>query len=174
MIRRKLQPARLGPGEQSPTDAAPALVGIDEAGGLVPALAVVAVVPLDPGIADELVAAAREDQVRRWVAVVEVAVEREHPVERVPVDLAVDPPDGVGDAPHLRHLGLDVDGRVEPNAVVAVGGRRRRSPPHRSCSGCHRHPSVPYFAFMCFVTDLPINFHLRRSSARASASTRRS
>ena len=34
-------------------------------------------------------------------------------------------------------------------------------------------PPGPYFAFMCLVTDLPIAFHFRRSSARASASTRR-
>src|SRR6185436_21078614 len=91
MTRRQLEPARLRPIEKPPTQAAPALAGMDEARRLIPALAVVAVVPLHAGVADELVAAPGEDQVRRRIAVIEVAVEGEHPVERVPVDLAVDP-----------------------------------------------------------------------------------
>ena len=87
-----------------------------------------------------------------------------------------DPVDAVGQVRLADQTGERGVVAVRVERTEAEPGDVRRIGEHDLLARlrCHCHPSGPYFAFMRRVTDLPIIFHLRRSSARPSASTRRS
>ncbi len=86
-----------------------------------------------------------------------------------------DPVDPIGQVrfPDQRDEAVVIARRVERPERRAGEARRvgQADLPVEVCR--HHRPSRPYFASMCLSTDLLIAFHLRRSSARASASTRR-